>query len=158
MKKLVFIAAIFCTITAVSCKKEKQITGDELFMGAYRNNASWLADPITSKTPGDSLQIKGLNSTDNSAVIIKMPFHGKGTYAIGADDAIYTITEGVSGPGILYRLDATKTNTVKVTDYNVATNITKGLFELHFVKVQGSSDTGNNIDMTSGQFWLQVPF
>jgi hypothetical protein len=158
MKKLTLIAAVLCTIAAASCKKEKQITGEQLFMGAYRNNASWLAAPITSKTPGDSLQVKGLNSTDNSAVIIKMPFNGKGNYNIGADDAIYTITEGVSGPSILYRLDATKTNTVTVTEYNVATNITKGVFELHFVKVPGSNESGNNIDMTSGQFWLQVPF
>lgn len=158
MKKLVFIAAILCTITGLSCKKEKQLTADQLFIGAYRNNASWLGVPVTSKTQGDSLRIKGINSTDNSTVIIKMPFHGKGKYTIGADDAFYTVTEGVSGPGVLYILDGTKSNTVTVTQYDLASNITKGLFELHFIKMPGSNDPGNSVDMTSGQFWLQVPF
>lgn len=156
MKKCIILFVAICCLGTFSCKKEKQITASELFIAANIGTTTWQASPQTSTTKGDSLQVVGQNAT--STLTFKMTFNGPGTYAIDAADATFTSSVTPTSPAILYKLDGTQINTVTVTQYDKVSNITQGSFQLHFVKVPGSSDPGNSLDLTNGRFWMQIPF
>lgn len=115
MKKFILPLIAVCCLAIMSCKKEKQITADDLFIAADLGTNTWLAAPTTGITAGDSLLIVGQNTL--STLTVKMAFNGKGTYNINAADATYAASPSPGAGLALYKLDGTKTNTVIFTQY-----------------------------------------
>ena len=158
MKKLLTLILAAGTMLALSCKKENQISGNDLFIAANIGSVSWLGQPNTSKAGGDSILVQGISSTSKNNLSFKIAFNGKGTYQLKKGDATFIYSVTPDSPASLYQLDTTQNNTVTVTQYDIVSNVTQGTFQMHFVKIQGSSDPGNTINLTNGRFWLQVPF
>jgi hypothetical protein len=155
MKKIIFAALGLCCIMAVSCKKDQQpTTVNQLFIGASIGNINWTAQPVTSRTPGDSLKVTSYDPSDNSTLVFKMAFKGAGNYTLGAGDATFTTSDGST---TVYQLDATQTNTINIAQYSVGLNYANGSFQLNFVKVPGSNAAGNTLSLTNGRFWFVLP-
>ncbi len=158
MKKLLLVLLAAGTMLGLSCKKEKQISGNDLFIAANIGSITWLGQPNTSKAGGDSISVQGISSASKNTLEFKIAFNGKGTYQLKKGDATFIYSITTDSPASLYQLDTTQNNTVSVTQYDIVSNVAQGSFQLHFVKVQGSSDPGNSVNLANGRFWLQVPF
>jgi len=159
MKRILITTIAALTLFAFSCKKDNQ--PHDLFIGATLKNTGWLAQPSTSYFANqDSLQINGTNTTSNQGVEMHIRFTGIGNYTLRNNQASFSVTLGPiggDGPSYRYNLDTTQTNTLRISSFDVKTNIAKGNFQVHFVRPSLSNAPDGTLSLTNGSFWIQTP-
>jgi hypothetical protein len=156
MKKLLIAGIAFCCLLIYSCKKDNQNVVADLFIGAMRHGAAWVAKPnayyLSNK---DSLQIRGFKAAGEESLYFNLKFSGKGTYSIKSGQSQYYTTIGLDAITGSYKLDTTLTNTVTINNFDVATNIANGTFQLNFIKTSGVG--ADKLSFTGGKFYVYVP-
>ena len=159
MKKIVFTIMALSCVAFFSCQKGTQVKPNDFFIGANLGSLNWLAQPSAAYIGNkDTLQITGTYQDGSQVLMMKVQFAGKGTYTLTdnqATFATYNIAGGVAAPTALYKLDTTQTNTMSLDRSNVYEET--GSFQLHFVKVSGSSSAASNLTFANGKFWVALP-
>jgi hypothetical protein len=147
----------FCAVFAFSCKKDSHNPAENLFIGATKKNTNWqISQPSTSYFANrDSLMIQGVKGEEG--ITFKIAFHGKGTYQLKGNQAIYFTTLGQDVITSQYQPDATKINTLTITNFNIYTNVVTGNFELNLKKIEGTASLDNALSFTNGKLWVLTP-
>ncbi|WP_426669081.1 hypothetical protein ACPPVU_23015 [Mucilaginibacter sp. McL0603] len=157
MKKILITIIAMGVMLAFSCKKDNPV--HQAFIGANFNNANWIADPTTQflNNSRDTLLVKGFHAGGEQNITFKVKFRGVGTYTLKANEGSFYTTMGSDVVTSQYKLDTTKMNNVHFDQYNAATGVSAGGFELHFIRTSATGSLGTTLDFTNGQFWMQIP-
>jgi hypothetical protein len=156
MKKLFLAGLAFYCALIVACKKDNQNAVNDLFIGAIKNGNNWVAKPNANYLSNkDSLQIRGFKAAGEESLYFNLNFRGKGTYAIKLGQSGYFTTLGMDAITGSYKLDTTLTNTVTIRNFDIATNIANGTFQLNFIKTNGNG--ADKLSFTGGKFYVYVP-
>lgn len=156
MKRIFTIISLGLILLAAACKKDNQ--KPNLFIGANLKNQNWLAQPSAGYITPDSLQLLGYKADGEQTLYFNLRFKGISNYTLtGVNQAKYYTTVGRDAVTSDYALDTTKTNTVTVDSYQLATGVLQGRFTLNFVKKQGGASADQTLSFTNGQFWVIAP-
>ncbi|HVV55582.1 MAG TPA: DUF6252 family protein [Mucilaginibacter sp.] len=159
MRKLSLATVVLFYTLIISCEKGTQVNPNDFFIAANLGSTNWIAQPSTAYLANkDTLQISGSYADGSQNLVMKVPFQGRGNYTLDSSQAsfaTYNIEGGVSVPTAQYKLDTTQINTVSLDQSNVY--VETGSFQLHFIKVSGSSTAANTLTFANGKFWVALP-
>lgn len=156
MKKLLLALSFICCFIFAGCKKDNQNVVNDLFMGAYKNGQAWVGKPFAGYLAGkDSVQVGGFKATGEETLYFNLKTLSKGTYVIKPGQAFYHTTIGMDVITGDYKIDASLTNTVTIRNFDVATNVVNGAFQLNFVKISGTGP--DKLTFTDGKFYAVMP-
>jgi hypothetical protein len=135
MKK---IAIVLLVLTLVACEdndKENPTAGGE-FVWAKRNNVTWSgAADISIDHASDTMTIFGVADRPNDEVLMmRIKFNGVGTYPLVKNQARYYSTVGGDIVVSEYRLASDVAGSLMVLDYDAATKIIQGQFDVQLKK------------------------
>lgn len=153
MKRIYLISAVLLFVLGgiVSCSEDDN-QNEADFIVAKINAENWKGIPeVNLNSVNDTLTLLGIGN--ESVVVFKIKFSGKGLYNLSGTQASYYTTVGGDVITSLYILEDDLTSQIVVSDYSPEQNIIRGNFKISLLQDWSNPENDiNALGFTAGKF------